>query len=65
MEIQAVKVQRLYLQVARQLSELIGSGSFRVGERLPSERDLAQRFEVSRPTIREAMIALEIQRISS
>lgn len=60
MEIQAVKVQRLYLQVAQQLNDLIAAGSFEVGQRLPSERDLAQRFEVSRPTIREAMIALEI-----
>ncbi|GAB5453207.1 MAG: FadR/GntR family transcriptional regulator [Halioglobus sp.] len=60
MQIQAVKVQRLYLQVAQQLRELIEGGVFAVGERLPSERDLAQRFEVSRPTIREAMIALEL-----
>ncbi|NND68603.1 MAG: FadR family transcriptional regulator, partial [Halioglobus sp.] len=60
MEIRAIKVQRLYLQVAEQLRALIDSGCFAVGERLPSERDLAQRFEVSRPTIREAMIALEI-----
>ncbi|MGB1141118.1 MAG: FadR/GntR family transcriptional regulator, partial [Halioglobus sp.] len=35
-------------------------GEFEKGQRLPSERDLAARFEVSRPTIREAMIALEI-----
>lgn len=60
MEIQAIKVQRLYLQVAEQLRALVDSGAFAVGARLPSERDLAQRFEVSRPTIREAMIALEI-----
>lgn len=60
MEIQAIKVQRLYLQVAEQLRALIDGGTFAVGQRLPSERDLAQRFEVSRPTIREAMIALEI-----
>lgn len=60
MEIQAVKVQRLYLQVAQQLRDAIASGAFEVGERLPSERDLAARFSVSRPTIREAMIALEI-----
>lgn len=60
MEIQAIKVQRLYLQVAEQLRALIDAGTFAVGERLPSERDLAQRFQVSRPTIREAMIALEI-----
>lgn len=60
MEIQAIKVQRLYLQVAQQLRELIASGRIAAGERLPAERDLATRFGVSRPTIREAMIALEI-----
>lgn len=60
MQIQAIKVQRLYLQVARQLQDLISSGALEAGQRLPSERDLAERFEVSRPTIREAMIALEI-----
>lgn len=60
MQIQAIKVQRLYLQVAQQLRGLIANGSFTQGQRLPSERDLAAQFEVSRPTIREAMIALEI-----
>lgn len=60
MEIQAIKVQRLYLQVAEQLQKLIAAGTFEVGTRLPSERDLASQFGVSRPTIREAMIALEI-----
>ena len=58
--IQAIKVQRLYLQVAQQLQQLIASGEFEVGRRLPAERDLASQFGVSRPTIREAMIALEI-----
>lgn len=36
-------------------------GQFLAGSRLPPERDLAERFGVSRPTVREAMIALEIQ----
>ncbi|MEP4147727.1 MAG: FadR/GntR family transcriptional regulator [Halioglobus sp.] len=58
--IQAVKVRRLYLQVAEQLQQLINNGSFSAGSRLPAERDLAGQFAVSRPTIREAMIALEI-----
>lgn len=56
----AVKAQRLYLQVAEQLTRLIRSGTPGPGERLPSERDLAEQLKVSRPTIREAMIALEI-----
>ncbi len=59
-QIRAIKVQRLYLQVAEQLRALIDNGEFAAGQRLPSERDLAARFEVSRPTVREAMIALEI-----
>ena len=39
----------------------ITSGKYKPGERLPSERDLAAAFKVSRPTVREAMIALEIR----
>ena len=60
MNIEPIKVQRLYLQIAQQLRRLMDDGSFAAGERLPSERDLAEQFGVSRPTIREAMIALEI-----
>ena len=60
MKVEAVKVRRLYIEVATQIEAQLRNGSIRPGERLPSERDLAVRFEVSRPTIREAMIALEI-----
>jgi DNA-binding FadR family transcriptional regulator len=52
--------KRLYEQVADQLAERIAAGTYAVGERLPSERDLATAFSVSRPTIREAVIALEL-----
>jgi DNA-binding FadR family transcriptional regulator len=52
--------QRLYQQVAEQLVILIRGGEFRAGQRLPPERDLALKLGVSRPTVREAMIALEI-----
>lgn len=62
MQLQNIKVQRLYLQVAHQLQELIAGNDFEPGSRLPSERDLAEQFGVSRPTIREAIIALEIAR---
>ncbi len=56
---------RLYRQVVDHISELIDSGEFPVGSRLPAERELAERFDVSRPTVREAVIALEaIGRIS-
>lgn len=61
MPIRAVDDRRLYRQIADQLSTLITSGEFKRGQRLPSERDLAVQLGVSRPSVREALIALEIQ----
>src|ERR1043165_909987 len=60
MPFQAVATQRLYEQVAGQVTELVTRGEFKPGDRLPPERDLAKLLGVSRPTVREAMIALEI-----
>ena len=60
MPLQVIETQRLYQQVAQQLSELIRGGEFPSGGRLPSERDLARQLGVSRPVVREAVIALEI-----
>jgi len=51
---------RLYQRVAERLAEVIASGEYPVGSRLPAERKLAERFNVSRPTVREAIIALEL-----
>ena len=60
MPIQAIEPRRLYRQVADQLRQLIDSGEFPIGERLPTERELATQLGVSRPTVREALIALEV-----
>lgn len=46
MPIQAIESQRLYRQIAEQLSSLIVSGEFPEGSRLPSERDLAVQLGV-------------------
>jgi DNA-binding FadR family transcriptional regulator len=51
---------RLYERVARDLATKIGQSAYGIGQRLPSERDLAQTYAVSRPTVREAIIALEL-----
>jgi DNA-binding FadR family transcriptional regulator len=51
---------RLYERVARDLAAAIADETYPVGGRLPSERDLAQKYAVSRPTVREAIIALEL-----
>lgn len=53
--------QRLYHKVANQILELIDSGVFPPGSRLPGERDLAEKFNVSRVSIREAEISLQAQ----
>jgi GntR family transcriptional regulator, hexuronate regulon transcriptional repressor len=56
------KVQdRLYQDVARDLLEELAAGRYAVGGRLPAERELAVKYNVSRPTVREAIIALEVQ----
>lgn len=51
--------KRLFHSVAEQISALIDEGVFSPGVRLPGERELAERFGVSRVTIREAEIALQ------
>lgn len=55
------KLSRLYQAVAERLAKSMAAGDFKPGDRLPAERDLAEQFDVSRTTIREAIIALEIQ----
>ena len=60
MKIDAVSNRRLILSVMYQLIQLISSGQLRPGDRLPAERDLAERFAVSRASIREAFRVLEI-----
>jgi DNA-binding FadR family transcriptional regulator len=52
---------RLYQQVANQIRQVIDQGGFAPGTRLPPERELALQLDVSRPSLREALIALEIE----
>ena len=61
MPIQSIEPQRLYRQISNQLRELIIAGDFLAGSRLPSERDLSVQLGVSRPSLREALIALEVE----
>ena len=51
---------RLYRQVADNIADQIHSGKYKVGEKLPTERDLAKQFDIGRPVIREALLALEL-----
>jgi DNA-binding FadR family transcriptional regulator len=61
MPIQVIESRRLYLQIADQVRSLIATGEFSPGSRLPAERELARQFGVSRPSMREALIALEVE----
>lgn len=56
---------RIYARVSGNLLERISNGEFAIGARLPPERELAQFYAVSRPTIREAIIALEVDGVVS
>lgn len=56
---QPVKSGRLYQQIGAQICGQIQEGKIAPGEKLPPEADLAQMFNVSRATVREALIALE------
>lgn len=58
--LEAVSVQRLYRLIADKIAQKIRDGEFPVGSRLPGERDLAEILNVSRSSVREALIALEL-----
>ena len=60
MPLQAVEPRRLYRQIADQIAQLIASGEFLPGARLPAERELATSLGVSRASVREAIISLEM-----
>ena len=61
MPLKIVEPKRLYRQIAEQLRALISKGEFKAGSRLPAERDLAKQLGVSRPSVREALIAMEVE----
>jgi len=59
MPFQKVQTEKLSTSVVRQIENLILRGILRPGERLPSERELAERLAVSRPSLRDAISALQ------
>ncbi len=54
-----IKSTRIYEEIVRQIKQLISEGQLKSGDRLPPERDLAEKFVVSRTSVREALRALE------
>jgi len=59
MDIAPVKSTRIYEEIVRQIKGMIAEGRLKSGDQLPPERDLAEKFLVSRTSVREALRALE------
>lgn len=63
MRVEKVRAETIADKIARQIEDNILDGGLNKGEKLPSERDLAEQFEVSRPSIREAINKLQAKGI--
>src|SRR5437667_137685 len=59
-ELEPVRKTRIYEEVASQIQRLISEGRLRPGDHLPPERELAERFGVSRTSVRDAIRVLEL-----
>jgi GntR family transcriptional repressor for pyruvate dehydrogenase complex len=59
MGIEPIKSTRIYEEIVRQVKAMISEGRLKSGDQLPPERDLAEKFVVSRTSVREALRALE------
>jgi len=59
MEVKPIVKKRVYQEIISQFVEMIGDNRIKIGERLPSERNLAEMFHVSRPSVREALRVME------
>jgi len=60
MAFKPIRTKRLYEEIVEQIRELMTGGELKPGDKLLSERDLAERLQVSRPSVREAIRSLEI-----
>ncbi len=58
-----IQTERLYEQIVHQIEQRILEGNLKVGDQLPSEKELAEQFGVSRTAVREAVKALREKRL--
>ncbi|ACA31703.1 FCD domain-containing protein [Histophilus somni] len=54
---------RTYTKIGKILKEEISQGKYKIGDKLPTERNISERFEVSRTIVREAIVMLEVEKI--
>ncbi len=60
MDFTPIKTKRLYEEIVEQIKQLITNGKLKPGDRLLAERELAEQFQVSRASVREAIRTLEM-----
>src|SRR3989304_4005061 len=58
-DLEPIKSTRIYEEIVRQIKAMIAEGRLKSGDQLPPERELAEKFLVSRTSVREALRALE------
>ena len=63
MELKTVQTQKIYKSIVEQIVNLIHDGSLKKGDKLPPERSLAEKLNVSRTSVREALKVMEIMGI--
>ena len=61
--LKAVIKKRAYEDIVQQIRNLIEKGKLKREDQLPSERELSETFKVSRATVREAIVALEANKL--
>lgn len=60
MKFQPIKPRKIYEQIVEQIKAMVVEGNLKPGDRLPSEREMADKLEVSRASVREALSALHL-----
>ena len=58
-DIRPIKSEKLSIRIIKKIQSLVNNGYFKVGDKLPPERVLAEKLGVSRPSLREALCAME------
>jgi len=54
-----IKITKVYEQIVQQIEDMVTDGVLNKGDKLPSEKELAEKFKVSRFSVREALVALK------
>ncbi|BBF01880.1 hypothetical protein CHBNIII4_09700 [Haemophilus influenzae] len=56
-------VNRTYTRIGQLLKQDISQGIYSIGDKLPTEREISEKFGVSRTIVREAMVMLEVEKL--